>query len=1037
MHQFKHYLRFFVFIILILSFATGCQRIRSMAAVRYMERRLEEAREYQAEEYVPDLYEEVVGIFEEVRNAYDAQDYENAAERGGVGRERAQELVERARFTKSEALLSEARERRERAELNRGQTIDAELYNTILENFATADDQFRGEQYDRAIDNSRRVIEDTDRLLRNLAREAEENYEELERLENELINIDAETYASSFLVGFQDKMATVKKNVEEDHNYIQAIRNYRNAMELAQDTETETYRGRASEIIAEAEEKIAEAREKDAEELAPVQFNSSNELFSQNLRLFLNEEYERVVMNRDRFMDNLDTLLEVTYKRSAEREIEILRDGIESLRAADADTYLSTMMETVEEMLADSDAVYEDEAWEEAEELALDGQSYLDRIHDEYYDIVRVALNEALGEINKAEDAGAITFAFGALKSARDLYDQAEKRLEDLRYSRAIEMAEDTGEKAEIARQEAFKNRARQEIVQISRDIETKIRQGVKDYSPEELEDARTKLGEMEGHMDQAEYEEAVALAQVIKSRLSLGLQNVIEQTMEQMGKADEQLELARDYKAREYFPEEMEEAQAFFEKAKRYIDDERFQDALEEAARAEKRASELEQKSTRQWTLDELKVANTALNDARNAFAHEFAEELFEESVTLYFISQNLLKDKQYKEALDHAFEAQEVAQRAKHALLNENKALISDAKKYHANRHYPNDYLNSIAQYEKGSQFLEEQYYKQAYELLSEAAERLDLIVRSTREQRVDNKLKALEEKYQDLERTKKAEFMPPALDDIREKFRTIQREIDPHKFEEATEMIEENEAELQALLDRQENHIEQIVAGVEDEYQRLKKEERVERYAYESAQEADTYLRYLKSDLAQEDYQSAYDSYSHISVVLAEINLLVDEKAYVESLYRLMDSLQAINRQFATTLELGPELLKTNIYETIDIGVGWRGVVGSISPDRYKRKATELHKDFEAIKPPDHLKKIHRQADKTFEAFSNSADHFEKLVMANKMERDTVHTLIDNAFRFKKRTEAELNLLQIKMKDFRQSTPQRRSMFAYLAY
>lgn len=1037
MHQLKNYLRYFVLIILILSFATGCQRIRSMAAVRYMERRLAEAEEYEAQKYVPDLLEEVRNIFNEVRNAYDGQNYEVAAERGAVGRERAQTLVETARRTKAEALLSRARDKRQRAELNMGQTIDAEIFNNILENFAAAESQYRDERYDRSIDNSQKVIDDTNRLLRNLADDANRRYSELERVEEQLIRLDAETYASSFLVGFQNMKETVKENFEEEHNYLLAIRNARRAMDMARETETETYRGISSEIIALAEQKLAEAREKDAEELAPVQFNASNELFAQNLRLYLNTEYEKVVMNRERFMSNLDNLLELTYERSAQREIDKLSDGIAALEHAGARRYLSSMMETAQDMLDESMSMFEDDDWEYAEDLAREGQLYLDRIHGEYRDITLVALNEALSQINKAEDDGAITFAFGALRMARDLYDQAAERLETLDYDQSIRLAQATADQAEVARQEALKNRAQQEVVLISRDIETKILQGIMDYSPEELEEAEIMLENMEAYILQQNYEQAVETGQLIKSKLSLGLQNVIRQTIDHMNEADKQITLAEEYKAREYFPDEMSEVYDLFERAQNHSDNDRFKEALETAKRARNKAYNLEQESTRLWTLDELKIADTKINDARNAFAHEFASDTFEEAVSLYFISKNQLKDEQLREALQSAFDAQKTAQEAKYFLVNKNKELISDAKHYQANRYYPRDYLNSLAHFERGSQLLEEYYYKQAYEFTSKSIDILEMIIYQTKNERVQKKITDLDARYSKLKDSYQYKFLPEEFSKIHKDFIDLQEIIDPQDFENATELIADNISNLDSVLEQQEAHVDQMIAQLQEKYQYFIEEERVPRYAYNLAQDAASHLRYLKVDISKDDYSSAYQTYTGLNSSLADMKRIVDEKNYFEKIYELIDDLQETNRQFATTLDLGPALLKTNIIETLEVKVGWRGVVGSITPDNYKLRAVRIHREFDRIDAPSHLEGIHKQTERVFENFSTSADYFEKLVLSNKMSRATVDNLIDNAFRFKQRTEAEMNLLQINIQKFRLSTPIRRSMFAYLTY
>lgn len=1023
---------------LVILLMTGCiKKFQTNSAIKSIKKNLAKAEAYDAKNLLEQQYNGLNGDLQSIVNDANANNYKGAVDRAKATKAKVKQFVNDARKANATDLLGKAREEKRIADLNKGKSISVELFSNIEQNLATAEEDNREQKYDKVIDSSKEVITDVSSLLQKNVATTKNQARTLEDNEKVLIETGAETYANAYLSTYRKLRNDFSHFADKERDYINSRMVFKKAVIQFEDTLTETYKGISSELVTYAELQLGIAQEKDADELAKPEYKSANDSFAKILKSHLNQEYEEVVLQKDLFKKQLDSLIKITIERSAKREIQILTDQITSLHENKAEKYLPDMMVKVNETLSQSKTTFDTGAWENAETIAKEGQKYIERIHNEYKNITVALLNQAFSHISQAEDAGALTFAFASLNVARELYKQAKDKLDLLEYDNAIRFAKETGIQADLARNEAYKNRSVQEMTLISQDLEKKILQGVEKYSNQELKESQDLINRMQRLIDEKEYSKAVEIAQITKAKLSFGLQNVITKNNRQLAEADLNIAEAKKYKALKYYPTEVQEAQRIFSTAQNFTRNEQYKESLEAGEKAASHAKETELKSTKAWTLDELKIADTKINDAKNAGADEYATKTFKQAINYYVNSEKLLDQKEYKSALDAAFSSQKFANDAKVFMVTNTKQEIALAIKFLANNYYPSEYIDSLKEYENGTKLLKEGYYVQSRAALERANNSLKKNISDTKKQRINNKLTILNKRFNEMMANHEDLFLDRQFVSLNKEYQTYKTELDPQNFDVSIDKLNQIDSEIDTLKSGQNDFVEKMIRELEEQYTYLLKEERIERFAFEDSQKIKESLKFLAIDLSQENYVDAYGSYQTLQSQLAAVDRILVEKHYFEGLYRLINDVSDLKAEFRTILESGPQLVKTNVYETVKDSIGWNGMVGSISPSKFKLSSQRLFREFQALETPLGLEEMQSHADKYMNAFNTCASYFEKLTLADHLRKETINSMIDKAFRFNRQSEAELDVLEAKIEQFKSSSEQRRDMFTYLIY
>jgi len=608
----------------------GCSKQRANLSLNKSRKLLLDAEKREAQRLEPENYEDTKKQIEEAERLVSEKKYKQALERAGRAVEKAKQTLENSRKKLAAQRLTEAKEALAVADRNNGVQIDQQRYNGIKELYTKAQEKHSKNKWDDVISVCDQLKSEVETLLAQLLTEAKNKQQMAQLKFREMKDVGAEEYAPNYVINVQDTLRTIEKHINVDRDYQGALNLADEAIRKCEEGITATKGKMAQEQITKIEDGLADAVNKGAPIYAKDLLQNCNESFDAILEQYYQKKYDKVLDSAKFLGPKVDKLIHTTRLKSAEAKIQTVVKEIDSLDEGGARQYLPGRVEVIEDHLQKARDKFQQEQFEEAEEECLAGLREGEKIRSAFNDLALDAMR------NAAE----------TLDISRNVFD----KMADI----FIVGPDVEGLSGLDLKFEQNKAAMKQELDDI-------------------LNNATYTLGIARLQQEKRKYRKAIELAGEIKQASEYVLNETYHVVAHNavMELASEVTKRETDG-AREYASEELDRTRTLLEQAKDLMKDKQYKEAVRKAS--ETRAQlDLTTQKLAQKAVENMNNARREISEAENYRTREYQKSELERAESLLNESQEALRSRRLKPALEIALEASEVAKKA-----SENSARI-----------------------------------------------------------------------------------------------------------------------------------------------------------------------------------------------------------------------------------------------------------------------------------------------------------------------------------------------------------------------
>ncbi|HRS00314.1 MAG TPA: hypothetical protein P5128_08725, partial [Candidatus Sumerlaeia bacterium] len=578
-----------------------------------------------------------------------------AENRAKQARARASSAVANAKKTLENTLsklaaqrINEAKTALDVANLNHGASENQERYNNIKTLFDKAQEKQRKNKWADAIDLSEKEMSEVDTLLARLLNEAKQKQMAAQSKFDELKHVGAEQYANEYVLSVQDMLRNIENKITVERDYLGARNQADDAIRKSEDGIIATKGKMAYEQLSILEDGLAEAQGKGALIHAKDLLKSCEDSFDTILKQYSEKKYDMVIESAKILGPKVQKLIYTTRLKSAEAKINIVVAEIDKLKEGGATQYLPGRVETMEESLNDARAKFQEEKFEECEEVCVTALREGEKIHAAFNDLALDAMRNAAESLEIARNVfdkmgdifiirsdmklSGLNLQFEnkkqaiqmeldtILKNARLTLGIAKLRQEEQKYRKAIEISGEVKQSGEYVLNETYHVVAHNAIMELSEQVTRRETDGARQYVPAELDRTQVILEQAKKLLAGGEYKEAVRRAGEARAQLEITTQELAQKAVENMALAKRQIEDSRKNRTDEFQKSELERAQALLADADKALQDQKLKPAVETALQAANVAQEASIRSAKIWCEQVIAEAESAIKNAEEA---------------------------------------------------------------------------------------------------------------------------------------------------------------------------------------------------------------------------------------------------------------------------------------------------------------------------------------------------------------------------------------------------------------------------------
>jgi len=490
-----------------------------------------------------------------------------AENRAKQARARASSAVANAKKTLENTLsklaaqrINEAKTALDVANLNHGASENQERYNNIKTLFDKAQEKQRKNKWADAIDLSEKEMSEVDTLLARLLNEAKQKQMAAQSKFDELKHVGAEQYANEYVLSVQDMLRNIENKITVERDYLGARNQADDAIRKSEDGIIATKGKMAYEQLSILEDGLAEAQGKGALIHAKDLLKSCEDSFDTILKQYSEKKYDMVIESAKILGPKVQKLIYTTRLKSAEAKINIVVAEIDKLKEGGATQYLPGRVETMEESLNDARAKFQEEKFEECEEVCVTALREGEKIHAAFNDLALDAMRNAAESLEIARNVfdkmgdifiirsdmklSGLNLQFEnkkqaiqmeldtILKNARLTLGIAKLRQEEQKYRKAIEISGEVKQSGEYVLNETYHVVAHNAIMELSEQVTRRETDGARQYVPAELDRTQVILEQAKKLLAGGEYKEAVRRAGEARAQLEITTQELAQKAV-------------------------------------------------------------------------------------------------------------------------------------------------------------------------------------------------------------------------------------------------------------------------------------------------------------------------------------------------------------------------------------------------------------------------------------------------------------------------------------------------------------------------
>lgn len=1039
-----------VLMILLVGLSGCTQKNQANRNLSKARERLAQAERFQAP---PQDLDNLRKRIEEAQNLYNSQDFKSANAVASSAAEQAKTLVEDSKRKYANTRYQDARQEILVATKNNAHTgPEADRFNQIQEMSDDANEALQNEKWDRAINLSDTIISDVTTLLEPKKTAAETELQRATQEFNKMQAEGAERYAPEYIIDVQNLLKQAQNNLVEEKDYLTAKANAEDASRTAGDGTLRTRMKKAQEKIQEIETDIAKAVQLGCQVYVRELYAKVLDNYDKMISDFEKREYLKVLDTADLMRPQVDDLLYETRKASADNKIQTTQKVIDSLAGMDVRTYLPGRLEVVEEMLVEARGLFEQEKFEETEEVCNRGLDETEKITDAFSEYALNEINKgnidrdtaqnlfdrlpSIFIINESPELSNIDQTFENNKTAYkvELERQLQAARTDLRdatlerdrgaYNKAIEKARSVQERSQYVINEIYHIVSHNALVELSSQVSYYEREGARIYATEELERTQRLIADVRGLFAQQQYKDAMDKAAEARSQMEVLVQSIAEAANVNIKTANEEIQAAPKYQADRFRPEEVKQAGVLVNESLTALADNQLKRAIELSQQAEIMARRASIESAKAWADETIQQTQQTITRAEDAGAAHYAGKTLEDSKQLlqralqnYTLPE--VKDPEvFITAKDQAAGASDLANQALYQRVIKAEAAINEAKSAGGWDHNDKALSTAIIQAKLAHDFMENGEYERSHTAAGQAERIATKVANSTKNSTFDDRLTDVEgdlgeglSEGMNYFQVSEAQRLLLELIDVKNSYSTEDYTKAMNDLDQLQAMVNNLKARTPEVLNEAVDFQRNRLATLEDV--------NAQGFSPQAFDDANTYLKFSRIDFNKGLYLSSYQNLKKAITTIDQVAINYEEELYRQEATAALTSLKAGLNGFGPVTKLTPEIVLPMV-KGVNRQTQAVRLVGGESSNKLREDMEELFLKVNAIKPPQTQEKIHAELIETVNTGRLASIYFTKFLILDQFDRERTENIVNEAYNLLNETNRKISRLQELMTD-----------------
>ena len=244
------------------------------------------------------------------------------------------------------------------ADKNQGKQENPPLYDQIVIDNTQGLEYIEKEKFDDSIRTLSKVYDDIQFLLQNLENESVEGLAEANQMKQDLINEAAEDHAPEFVQKMQAHIDEIKRFIEVDFDYRNAINTRNLARQNKQEGIQKTKEVKSQKKIVIIENLLDTATDLGSEIFALQSFREVSKEFENMLTQFYDRNYDTVLTLAPKLQPRVEDLIVETKREAAKAEMGAVQAAIAVLDNEKARIYLPGRVEQLEALLGEASGLF-------------------------------------------------------------------------------------------------------------------------------------------------------------------------------------------------------------------------------------------------------------------------------------------------------------------------------------------------------------------------------------------------------------------------------------------------------------------------------------------------------------------------------------------------------------------------------------------------------------------------------------------------------------------------------------------------------
>lgn len=1006
---------------------TGCNKMLANLSLSQANKRLAEAKENQADRFAADALADTESTIRDVQGFINTSQFKEARTLAREAASKAKNLLEQTKVQRANFLKSESNRWIGIMDLNQGKSENPTAYEEVLARNQSGLEAWEKEDWEDAITEFQGAVDDANFLLENLERSARAGLPAIDGMKNTLTQEGAEEFYPEGVIEIADYYTRVEGLIEEKHDYRRAILLKDEAEQALKVNLLRTKENRSDRLLRQIENLLSDAVNRGAEIYAPRTLESVSRDFESLLKQFYEQKYETVLTTGPGLIPQAESLLEETRRESARAKMKAVQDAIASLNAEQAKTYLPGRVESMEQMLADASAAFDQDDYDRTEEIALAALDEEKKLILEFDTLVESTVADASASLTIAESVfntmqeifsqpapgpftaeeesierskGAMREELGArLVNARIELGLATLKREEEDFDTAIGMAKRiTDESAGIVNS-TYHVVAHNTVHGLASRLAALEAEGARRHTPEELDQTQAIVQEVRGLIEEGQYRQAVEIAARAKAQMEVLEQALSRVAVAKLDEAAQTLALAKDYRAETYREEELTQAGSLLDSAKSKLDETEVKAAIELAEQATESATQVAVEALQQWAEEDIRRADDLLARGRQAGADRYARQTFSEAEELRRKAESFYQAGNLAKAQLNAAESAQSAEKALYAQVLEAENAIADAKRYGAWTHNSEQLAGAIVDAKSARELLDASNYAAAQQAATQAIATAQSVGLEARKTGFADRISALQARIDLAQQQGPAYFQVEDLSSIISEMQALNASFQPGGYEQAAERIELLDARLAEIFQSTPNVLQKLVESMDARIAALEKRG-ARAHAPDLVAKAENHIKYAQLDFRDHKFRSSYTNTRDAIDTLNMVELNLDERDYDLKLTGYFTEFGNLLRDYGEVLNMGSEFVTRLIMGSTGRNQAL-AIVSASSPVEFHQNLIDLGAKVNLMEVPETRRKTHEETMSMLRLARQGASNFEKMLIMDHYSVDEAREIIETAY------------------------------------